>query len=134
MSSHFIYGLLSIAFLGLVTYAVLRARRRLPVTFRSFDEANAVGAVAVWARQQIKNGDPRRNAINWLNLYFPIPLSIQRISRADIALLAPFIDEFIAGRGPPLNLPAEYDDWRPAALREFKARMQREGFWPGDKK
>ena len=52
------------------------------------------------------------------------------MSTQELALVAPFIDECIAGRGPPLNLPAEYEDWRPAALAAFKARMQAEGLWP----
>ena len=58
------------------------------------------------------------------------PPSLVRMSTQELALVAPFIDECIAGRGPPLNLPAEYEDWRPAALAAFKARMQAEGLWP----
>jgi hypothetical protein len=47
-------------------------------------------------------------------------------------MLVPFIDRVIDGKGQPLNLPAEYEDTRPADLRGFKARMQAEGFWPKD--
>lgn len=47
----------------------------------------------------------------------------------ELAILHPFIDLIIDGKGPPLNQPAEYDD-RPEVLRKFKQRMQAEGLWP----
>ena len=52
------------------------------------------------------------------------------ISRAELAFLAPYIDEWIAGLAPPQNLPAEYPDERPDELRALKVRMQKEGLWP----
>jgi hypothetical protein len=52
------------------------------------------------------------------------------ISRDDLEFLAPYIDEWISGRAPPQNLPAEYPDERPERLRALKERMQKEGFWP----
>ena len=68
---------------------------------------NAIGSMAFWPR--------------------PIRRSI---SREDLAFLAPYIDDWIAGKAPPRDLPAEYKDWRPQTLREFKDRMKRKGLWP----
>ena len=48
------------------------------------------------------------------------PFPIRRcISREDLAFLTPYIEDWIAGKAPPQNLPAEYGDWRPQAVREF---------------
>ena len=52
------------------------------------------------------------------------------ISRDDLAFLAPYIDEWIAGKAPRQNLPVEYPDERPERLRALKQRMQQEGLWP----
>ncbi len=38
------------------------------------------------------------------------------ISRDDLAFLAPYIDDWIAGKAPPQGLPPEYYDWRPDTL------------------
>ncbi len=62
-------------------------------------------------------------------LGMPLPY-LTRLPRAELAVLAPFIDEIIEGRGPPLNLPPEYEDYRPRVLAAFKARMTAEGLWP----
>lgn len=61
--------------------------------------------------------------------FWPFPIR-RSISRDDLYFLASYIDDWIAGKAPPQNLPAEYDDWRPQALRAFKERMLREGLWP----
>jgi hypothetical protein len=132
--SDFCYGLFSFGIVGLGAYAFAR-RLRSPVKFKSFDEMEAVRAAALWARQQIGPADPRKDAINTLFLYFGgndllgVPY-FHGLSKKEIELLAPFIEDYIAGRGPRQNLPAEYEDWRPAALRNFKARMKAEGLWP----
>jgi hypothetical protein len=60
-------------------------------------------------------------------IYLPFTV---RISVEDLATLAPYIDRAIDDHLPEQNLPTEYEDWRPAVLRGFKARMQTEGFWP----
>ncbi|WP_212226925.1 hypothetical protein [Bradyrhizobium lablabi] len=52
------------------------------------------------------------------------------ISRGDLAVLAPYIDEWIEGKLPPQNLPAEYEDIRPKVLLAFKQRLRAEGRWP----
>lgn len=117
-----------------LTVLALSARRNMPVKFKTFDELNSVGDVLIWARNQVAPDDPRRKALMLLFVRIPssplTPPSLVRMSTQELALVAPFIDECIAGRGPPLNLPAEYEDWRPAALAAFKARMQAEGLWP----
>jgi hypothetical protein len=48
----------------------------------------------------------------------------------DLARLAPYVDQSIDGKWPRQNLPDEYEDWRPAALKCFKERMKAEGLWP----
>jgi hypothetical protein len=62
------------------------------------------------------------------NPFAIVPLRRQ-ISREDLDFLAPYIDGWINGNAPPQNLPAEYEDWRPDALRTFKERMIREKLW-----
>lgn len=57
-------------------------------------------------------------------------VSLQSISRAELTILAPYIDQWIKGNLPPQNLPAEYEDYRPRVLLGFKQRLQSEGSWP----
>ncbi len=120
---------------GLLAFGIYAQMQRLklPVRFASIDELNAVADVARWARQRFERGDPRQKGIIgtwWYLSRFSITRIGARISAQELVLLAPFIDEAIAGKGPPLNLPAEYEDDRPARLGAFKARMQNEGLWP----
>jgi hypothetical protein len=110
----------------------LKARLKLPVCFKSCDELNAVSDIARWADKQIGADDPRKRSVVFVRLYlsrawFPIGI---RLDEKELAVLAPFIDRCIAGEGPPTFLAAEYEDYRPAALRGFKARLQAEGLWP----
>lgn len=119
---------------GLLIFAVYAQmqRNKLPVRFKTFDELNAITDVVLWAQPQIGADDPRRKRIVSLWLYLiaaKIPIGI-RISAQDLELLAPFIDRFIAGHGPPSPLPAEYEDLRPTVLHTFKERMQADGLWP----
>jgi hypothetical protein len=127
----YVFALTGIALLIFGVYA-LANRLKEPIRFTSLDELRCVGGVAIWAQQQIDRSDPRADAIGFLSVYLGRlqPTFIVRISVAELEALAPFIDEFIAGKGPAWNLPAEYEDWRPAVLREFKSRMTAEGFWP----
>jgi hypothetical protein len=120
---------------SLVIFGIYALGNRLkePVTFKSIDELNCVAGVAQWARQQIGRDDPRWQVINFLCSYlswFLVTAFTVRISAAELEVLVPFIDDFIAGKGPAWNLPAEYEDWRPAVLRDFKARMTAERLWP----
>jgi hypothetical protein len=64
------------------------------------------------------------------HLYSPNFPWRRSLSSEDLGALAPYIDEWIAGKAPPQDLPAEYEDWRPQALQAFKERMLREGLWP----
>lgn len=125
-----------IAAIALAVFAA-RVRASQPVRFKTFDEVGSVDDVVVWASKQIPADDRRRSALDMLSIKISppsssglTPPSLVSMSVEDLALAAPFIDECIAGRGPPLNMPAEYEDWRPAALAAFKARMQAEGLWP----
>ena len=125
-----------IAVIAIAVLAV-RVRANQPVWFKTLDELGSVTDVVVWASKQIATDNPRRKALQLLSVKLGppavsvlTPLSFVRMSAEDLALVAPFVDECIAGRGPPLNMPAEYEDWRPAALAAFKARMRAEGLWP----
>ena len=57
-------------------------------------------------------------------------VALQSISREDLAVLVPFIDEWIGGKAPPQDLPAEYEDYRPRTLLAFKRRLQSKKLWP----
>jgi hypothetical protein len=107
---------------------------KLPVRFAGSDEFDTVKGVLWWAEKQIGAHDPRRKRVSLMIVllnrdFFPIRM---RISTQDLEVLAPFIDRYIAGEGPPWSLPAEYEDRRPQTLRDFKARMKAEGLWPDD--
>jgi hypothetical protein len=57
---------------------------------------------------------------------------LRRISRDDLAFLAPYIDDWVAGKAPPQGLPPEYYDCRPDTLRSFKDRMVSSMVGPAD--
>jgi hypothetical protein len=79
----------------------------------------------------VKKEPTRRNQLLFANpLMFRGIVALQSISREDLAVLAPYIAEWIEGRLPPQNLPAEYEDYRPPVLLGFKQRLQSEGRWP----
>jgi hypothetical protein len=109
-------------------------RLKLPVRFASVSELTEVALVAAWARKHCDRSDPRSKAItaiwSYLWLFMTQTRFGARISAQDLAFLAPFIEQFIAGNGPAPILSAEYEDERPACLGAFKARMQAEGLWP----
>jgi hypothetical protein len=71
----------------------------------------------------------RRGLVLSVDVYDAPPFRRPDIAQ-DLAVLAPFIDQVIAGKGPPPILSAEYEDTRPATLGTFRARMQAEGLWP----
>ena len=125
--------------IGMLCYGVYQRVNSgpLPVKFKSFDELDSLSEVARWAHTQFLSDDPRSRAFAllatrirpaWLG-FPPLPVFV-RISVEDLATLAPYIDQAIDGKGPKQNLPAEYEDWRRAALRGFKARIESEGYWP----
>jgi hypothetical protein len=121
------------ALLVLLIYAQTE-RLKLPVRFASNSELTEVARVAGWAQKRCDRSDARRQAIaaiwSYLSMYMTLPRFGVRISAQDLAVLAPFIDQVIAGKGPPPILSAEYEDTRPATLGTFRARMQAEGLWP----
>jgi|HubBroStandDraft_6_1064221.scaffolds.fasta_scaffold669196_2 hypothetical protein len=127
----FVSGLILAGILVLSAYA-LAQRSRLPVKFKNFEEKECVAGVVWWARRQIGAADPRQKTIAPLDFYLRYAwlIPITRISIQDLEILAPFIDQFIEGKGPPWILSAEYEDTRPAVLGDFKARMEAEGLWP----
>jgi hypothetical protein len=105
--------------------------RRMPVRFRGLDEHHIIKGVAHWAAKELplEKGDTRL----FHSLYispFSVVSWMASIPAEELAILAPFIDRMIEGKGPPLNLPAEYKDTRPETLRRFKERMQAQGLWP----
>jgi len=103
-------------------------RRRSGIGFKTLDEVAVVQELMAWV---VKNEPTRRNQLLFANpLMFRGIVALQSISREDLAILAPHIDDWIAGKLPPQNLPAEYEDWRPGVLLAFKQRLQSEGRWP----
>jgi hypothetical protein len=126
-------GVVALAGLALCLI-LLRLGGNRPVGCKTSDEASALRDVARWARDQVSRYDWRREGLALLSARIPtvaFPLFV-RLSTDDLALLAPFIDQCIAGKELPAYLSGEYEDWRPAALAAFKARMQAEGLWPKD--
>jgi hypothetical protein len=128
----YIFLLLGIPILIFGAFKSARIRGPTPVKLTSCDELNAISDTVVWAQRQVGPDDPRRKGIAFLYVYMvgtTFPFAV-RLSTKDLEVLAPFIDKFIEGKGPPLNLPSEYEDWRPAVLSDFKARMKNERLWP----
>lgn len=124
-----LFGAVTIAF---VVWAVLRPR--FPIRFKTYDELDAVGQVVRLALRRLglpRRGDRRllkARALVFMRGFTFLPM--WSISREDLAVLAPFIDEWIDGKAPPQNLPAEYEDLRPKTLLAFKRRLLSEGLWP----
>lgn len=111
----------------------LVATRRSRVWFKTYDEVDVVAGVMLWAAAKVpgRHGQALRvqaqAMANPPSYFLPI---IQSIRRDDLAILAPYIDEWIEGKLPPQNLPAEYEDYRPRTLLAFKHRLQARGEWP----
>jgi hypothetical protein len=130
------------AVVAIVYFLVTEARRPPPdkSVKLSNDEFGTLVGVANYALKKLGRPTPssglptdlqsmdrylRSDMFNPISQLFP-----RYISRAELAFLAPYIDEWIAGLAPPQNLPAEYPDERPDELRALKVRMQKEGLWP----
>jgi|SRR5579871_697194 len=128
------HGLAFLLGIGLLIFLLCAQAQRLqlPVRFTTSDELAVITQVAWWAQKQIGAADPRHGRLAVMAVLlgrrlFPIGL---RISAQDLEILAPFIDQFIAGQGSPWPLSAEYEDRRPQILSDFKTRMKAEGLWP----
>ena len=103
-------------------------RRRSGIGFKTLDEVAVVQELMAWVARKEPT---RRNQLLFANpLMFRGIVALQSISREDLSVLAPYIDEWIEGGLPPQNLPAEYEDYRPRVLLGFKQRLQSEGRWP----
>jgi hypothetical protein len=126
-----------LAVLAVLVLAVraLRRRNKSPVRFKSYDEYDLVSRVADWGTLQIDKSDPRRKTLLQMASYLSAggwnltPSFMMCLSVQELRAVQPFIDEWIVGKAPPLNLPAEYEDDRSARLKEFKSRMIAEGLW-----
>ncbi len=108
------------------------ANRRSFIWFKTYDEAEVIAGLMHWVAEKVP--EPRRRSlqrqVQLMSAYPYSPPFIKGISREDLALLAPYVDEWIDGRLPPQNLPAEYEDYRPRTLRAFKQRLRAKGQWP----
>jgi hypothetical protein len=109
-----------------------------PVKLKA-DEVGLIESVANYAMKKLGQpsvprwvppGGRLRSVAEMRTMNFRLPLVRSSISQEDLQFLAPYIDEWINGHAPPQNLPAEYWDWRPDALKAFKERMQEERLWP----
>jgi hypothetical protein len=104
----------------------------MPVTFKNLDEETTIYQVARWAAKQL-DLPPGDSRLRWSLVLWASSANFSwmgRIPKSELAELQPFIDLVIEGKGPPQNLPAEYNDLRPGILRGFKARMKAESLWP----
>jgi hypothetical protein len=108
------------------------AANRLPVRFRSFYELNEIYGVARWAAKELALTEGDTRLFHSLNLfvYSLYGYWASSIPIEELALLAPFIDRIIDGKGPLLNLPMEYEVQRRETLQRFKRRMEAGGLWP----
>ena len=128
------------AVVAMVYFLVTEARRAPPdkSVKLSNDEFSTLVGVARYALKKL--GRPTPGGLTDLqsmdrylqsDMFNPISALFPRyISRAELAFLAPYIDDWIVGHAPPQNLPAEYPDERPDQLRALKQRMQQRGLWP----
>jgi hypothetical protein len=127
LSINTIFGSLATITAAAVIVWLVR-RRRSGIGFKTLDEVAVVQELMAWV---VKNEPTRRNQLLFANpLMFRGIVALQSISREDLSVLAPYIDEWIEGRLPPQHLPAEYEDYRPRVLLGFKQRLQSEGRWP----
>jgi hypothetical protein len=101
------------------------------IRFKTFDEVAVVKELMFWAAQQQLPDHERRILAAKAAMLRPRELvALQSISHEELAILVPFIDEWIAGKAPPQDLPAEYEDYRPRTLLAFKQRLQSKQLWP----
>jgi hypothetical protein len=124
---------LSVAILIMVGLVVGARRPRIPmpVTFKNLKELRTVSGVAKWANKQLGDNRNSRSRLQHSVFLFAYNSTwMARIPVEELAILSPFIDLIIEGKGPPPILSAEYEDERPATLKRFKERMQAEGRWP----
>jgi len=117
--------------LGGIAVLVWRiSTRHSRIWFKTLDEVAVVKELMHWARTKVSGPIGHRLWAGSMMIDADSIPAIQSISRGELAILAPFIDEWIEGKLPPQNLPAEYEDYRPRVLLAFKQRLQSEGRWP----
>jgi hypothetical protein len=121
-----------------------------PIKLISDDEAEVILEIANDAAKRlgwppIGNGSPANSQLPTIwtlqfrqNLSYGNSGSIMKlmnyfspgsISRDDLIVLAPYIDDWLSGNAPPFELPAGYDR-RLEFLGGFKKRMVACGAWP----
>jgi hypothetical protein len=124
-------SILAFCIIALVACAWMILRRsRSRIRFKTFDEVAVVRELLLWAAPKVPGRRGRMLFASSLAIApFAIP-AMHSMSRSDLAILAPYIDEWIEGRLPPQNPPADYEDTRPKVLLAFKQRLQSEGLWP----
>ena len=123
----------SICLVGLIAlWAWIIANRRFFIWLKTCDEAHVVAGLLFWVAEKVPEPNARRlrTVAQYWDAYPYTPPFMKGISGTDLALLAPYIDEWIDGNLPPQNLPAEYEDYRPRTLLAFKQRLQAKGLWP----
>jgi hypothetical protein len=121
-------GLFGIGTVAVLVWIFLTRRSR--IWLRTLDEVAVVKELMFWAAPKVPG---RTGHMLYASALCIAPFEIARLqsmSREDLAVLAPFVDEWVEGRLPPQNLPAEYEDFRPRTLLAFRQRLQSEGLWP----
>jgi hypothetical protein len=117
--------------LGGVVVLVWRiSARNSEIWFKTLDEVSVMKELMYWAAPKVPAPMSLRLQVRSFMISANGIASLQSITREELAILAPYIDEWIAGKLPPQNLPAEYEDWRPRVLLALKQRLQSEGRWP----
>jgi hypothetical protein len=102
----------------------------LPNLVQTLDEVAVIKELMYWAAPKAPAPMGTRLQVRSVLMGTNSIAALQSITREELAVLAPHIDEWIAGELPAQNLPAEYEDYRPRVLLGLKQRLQSEGRWP----
>jgi hypothetical protein len=113
-----------------VVVRALRRRAALPGSLKSQDELVSLIWVANAAVRALDAHDPRQPALVRASSRLGISeTSFGTILTSDeIVLLAPFIEEWLAGALP--HFLASEHDYSNDTLEKFRARMKQNGMWP----
>ena len=116
---------------GGIAFLVWRiSTRRSRIWLKTLDQAAVLKELMFWAAPKIPGRTGQLIKAQAFSVTTYDIAALQSVSREHLAILVPYIDEWIAGKLPPQNLPAEYEDYRPRVLLAFKQRLQSEGRWP----
>jgi hypothetical protein len=100
--------------------------------YASAEEMQALRTVVAAVGWPIAKKDPRYLAFRMLRArLFSGSFLNGALTADDVAMIRPWIEQWLAGDLPHLLTP-EYDDETRLPLLSYKARMQANGLWPPD--